>query len=92
MKMEVSYATMSFLRMLVKKVQLEHWKNLPKSSEFDKLPVEEIQKRYDKYWQFHDMTPQISDQSCMVAILKECERLEDECQEALKLNIQIREE
>lgn len=83
MKIDISYATMSYLRDLVKKDQLEHWKNLPKSSEFDTLPIEEIQKRFDEYWKFHDMTPTISNQSCMIAILKECDRIEDVCQEAL---------
>ena len=92
MEFDVSYAAMSYLRDLVKKDKLEHWKNLPKPSEFDDMAIEEIQKEWDRYWNFHDMTPQITKPSCMVAILKECDKLEDECQKALdQQKIVIRE-
>lgn len=82
MRMNVSYATMSYLRELVKKDQLRHFTNLAKNR-FDNVSPEGIQDQWDKFWKFHDIIPQISNESCMVAILKECDRIENECQKAL---------
>jgi len=82
MKIEISYATMSYLRELVKKDQHKYWKDL--FVRRGDISPEQIQEEWDKYWKFYDMTPQISKQSCIVAVLKECDRIENECQKALK--------
>ena len=81
MEMNISYASMSYLRELVRKDQLKNFQEV-----FGKrihVPSNKLQEEFDRFYKFHDITPQISKESCMVAILKECDRIEDECQRAL---------
>ena len=86
MKLNVSYATMSYLRDLVRKDQVNNFREV-----FGKrinVPPNKMQEEFDKFYKFHDITPQISKESCMVAFLKECDRIEDECRKALKLGVE----
>lgn len=71
MKLDISYATMSYLRDLVRKEQNKHFTDL-----FGiriNVPPNKMQEEFDRFYKFHDMTPQISKEGCMVAILKECD-------------------
>lgn len=81
MKLNISYATMSYLRDLVRKDQVDNFREI--FGNRINVSVDKMQEEFDRFYKFHDMTPQISKESCMVAFLKECDRLEDECQKAL---------
>lgn len=77
MNLELTYSEMSFLREIVQQKKLSIWKSIVKClHNYKELSIDEINERYERYFESHN-TP-ISDEGCIVSLLKKFDELESE--------------
>ena len=87
MKLEITYAEMSFIRELVHKYRYERWRKELKrmGKDIDILTSDDIEDVRQQFWAEHNRSPPLTDEDCAVLLFVKCEKLELDCKIALGL-------